>query len=289
VNERLAKLLAGCPGVRQAFVVMVPSLTVLVGQGPEEELTPASATAVKRCHATQERVLILDTVLDRQLGHHSGLAFRSVLCLPLPGGKRVLYLDGERPGMFDPQGADQIESHVQSWAEEAPAAPKPRGRPSRAPVNPRIIRALAGLAGVWLLVGLIFRPAGPAPAPVASPTPPPSASQTANEFIALVRLKQFTPARDLLSSRARAHLAPQSFQAAQMAYLEDADRRWDLQYRRAEPQPSEGVVQVIGPKGSEPWSWTFVREEGRWRLDRLEGGPVSVPDGSPPPPSSDPP
>ncbi len=231
--------------------------------------------------------MILDTTLDRQLGRQTALAFRSVLCLLLPGGKRVLYLDGERPGMFDPQGADQIESHVQSWVEEAPRPPEPRARPSRTPVNPRIIRALVGLSAVWLLVGLIFRPAGPAPARVAAPAPPPSASQTANEFIALVRLKQFTPARDLLSSRARLQLAPQAFEAAQMAYLEDADRRWDLQYRRAEPQPSEGIVQVVGPKGSEPWSWTLVREEGRWRLDRFEGGPVSVPDGSPPPPSSD--
>lgn len=225
--------------------------------------------------------MILDTALDKQLGHQTALPFRSVLCLLLPGGKRVLYLDGERPGMFDPQGADQIDSHVQSWVEEAPP-PKPRARPSRAPVSPRIIRALVGLAAVWLLVGLIFRPAGPAPAPVASPAPPPSASQTANEFIALLRLKQFAPAHELLSERARGHFSLEAFQAVQLAYLEDPERRWDLQYRRAEPGPSEEVVQVVGPPGAPSWSWVFVREQDRWRIDQLEGGPVTVPDGSPP-------
>ncbi len=268
---------------------MVPSLTVLASQGPEQELTPGSATVIKRCHAEQERVLILDTALDLQLRRQTGLPFRSVLCLPLPGVKRVLYLDGERPGMFDSQGADQIEAHLQGWVEETPAPPRPRARPVRPPVNPRLIRALAGLAAVWLVAGMIFRPAGPSPAPVASSPPPRSAAQTADEFLALVRLKNFGPAHALLSSRVRGQLALAAFQAAQLDYLSDAERRWDLQYRRAEAGSGEGGIRVLGPRGSEPWSWTLVREEGRWRLDRLEGGPVSVLDGSPPQSSSAPP
>lgn len=289
MNERLAKLLAGCPGVRQAFVVMVPSLTALACQGPEQELSSASASVIKRCHADQERTLIFDTALDHQLRRQTALAFRSVLCLQLPGGKRVLYLDGESPGMFDPQVADQIESHIRSWVEEMPAPPRPRSRPPRPPVNPRIIRALAGLAAVWLLVGLLLRPSRPALAPVAPPPPPASALQTADEFLALVRLKQFEPAYELLSNRVRGHLPLPGFQSAGLGYLADGEQRWDLQYRRAESGPDEGVIQVVGPEGSQPWRWTLIREQDRWRLDKLEGGLLTVPDGSPPPSSLAPP
>lgn len=159
VTEHLIRLLNGVTDVRQAFVVSTPELEVLAAQGPDQTPHAQTTMLIRRCQEERGRVLVLDAAMEPSL-RRTLVPFRSALCVLLPGGNRVLYLDAEKVGHFDVKAAEKIESYVQKsrrWAEkDAGQAPEPKPN-----LTLRLGVALLGGLAICLLLWALFGQPGP--------------------------------------------------------------------------------------------------------------------------------
>ncbi|MEW6279893.1 MAG: hypothetical protein AB1758_14790, partial [Candidatus Eremiobacterota bacterium] len=89
---------------------------------------------------------------------------------------------------------------------------------------------------------------------------------------------QVDSAYELLSSRARQRLTREEFRRQATDWLGDSRHRFDLEKRRPELRAPGRLVLPAQDPDEADWEWRVVREDG-WRLDRLDGGPIRIPDG----------
>lgn len=265
MTEHLQRLLNGLTDVRQAFVVTAPDLEVLAAEGPDESPSTQVAMLMRRCHQEKDRVLILDTAMDRTLGR-AKVPFRSALCLLLPGGKRVLYLDSDKAGHFDVKAAEKIEFYVQKsrrWADEK-AGPAAGSRPS----FDLALRASAAILLMLVVLGALVSRLG------SGPRPEGTARAAAENLLTQMRSKNFEEAYQAISPTMG--LSRDAFAQALVIWDKDERNHTDLQYRTARSE-ADGVVLITGSSEAVEWRWTFVQEGSAWKLERADGGPLAKP------------
>lgn len=277
MNEHLIRLLNGLTEVRQAFVLTMPEMEVLAAQGPDETPSSQATLLIRRCYQEKGRVLVLDSAMDSSLGR-AKLPFRSALCVLLPGGKRVLYLDAEKPGHFDLRAAEKIESYVQKsrrWAvkkaEPAQGPQLPALNLPRLPLRP-VIASLAVLAAVGLLLWtLVSQPSGEPQAEQKSAGKK-SARAAADQLLSLLRTKQLDYAYNELAPEMT--LTRDAFKRAVLDWCDSEKNRWEL-HNRVTQSETDGKVLITGPPGAPDWHWTFQWDGSSWKLKQADGGPFN--------------
>jgi len=219
---------------------------------------------------------------------------RSVLCVAIPGASGTagyLYADHTfKAGAFPHaqlKAAEEFASRLGRELEGALAAE--RLRPPEAPSQDH--HAPLKAAGIVVVAALLWGGLGVLMHSTETPPPPPASITMQNAtpatvtaaYLSLLKTNQLARAYEVLSSPQRKKLSSDKFQREAALWLKAGSHRWELDYRRPATPVVTGrraEVTVEPPPGQKPWRFQLVQEEdGSWKLDRWQGGPLSDEEG----------
>lgn len=226
---------------------------------------------------------------------------RSVLCVAVPGSAGptgYLYADHTfKQGAFSHaqlKAAEEYATRLGPQLEGALAAE--RLRPPEQPLEDHHgalkaagIVVVAALA--WGAVGVLWHShEQPPPRPAAVTMQTATPATVANAYLALLKTNQLARAWEVLSDTRRQRLSVEKYQREAALWLKEGSHRWELDYRHAAPPVVTGrraVVTVEPPPDKLPWRFELVQgEDGAWKLDRWEGGPLGEGEGHETPPAA---
>lgn len=219
---------------------------------------------------------------------------RSVLCVAVPGAQGTtgyLYADHTfKAGAFphaNLKAAEEYASKLGQQLEGALVAERLRPREGPAEDHHAPFKAAAvvvAAALLWAGLGVLMHtseqpPPKPASITMQNATP---ATVTA-AYLNLLKTNQLARAYEVLSPPRRQKLSSEKFQREVAGWLKEGSHRWELDYRHVATPVVTGrraEVTVNPPPGKLPWRFELVQQEdGSWKLDRWQGGPLSDQEG----------
>ncbi len=258
-------------------------------------------TAMKQ----KKGVIILDAKQDPKLKHASPKhrnEFRSALCVPLLDGSHnvigLLYADSSSPGAFthaDLKQAERLGRDIgrqlgpalkqEEFESKSTTAGKPTSeeRKSKLPYQVMIIPgALLAVGILWLLLGGILSPRGQA---TSKPTPKTTKEidpvSVVSTFLYHIRMKDYSRAYRLMTKRLQSEMPLRVFQSQTSAYIGVPSHRYELEKRHASTGQQGKTMAIVyidfvSKKGTVPekrWTWTLVKAQKTWKIDKFDGGP----------------